>query len=69
MYHEGDMIHSDDSLRAEIIVILQTTINTRSAASEQIIIIIFSNYTVANTLFFPVVMYGCGNWTVKKAEH
>lgn len=32
MHHEGDMIHSDDSLRAEIIIILMT-INTRSAAS------------------------------------
>ena len=63
------MIHSDDSLRAERIVILQTTINTRSAASEQIIIIIFSNYTVANTLFFLVVMYGCESWAVRKAEH
>ena len=69
MHHEGDMIHSDDSLRAEIIVILMT-INTRSAASEQIIIIIFSNYTVVNTLFFfSVVMYGCESWTIKKAEH
>ena len=52
MHHEGDMIHSDDSLTAEVIVILQMTINTRSAASKQIIIIIFSNYIVVNTLFF-----------------
>ena len=22
-----------------------------------------------NTMVFPVVMYGCENWTVKKAEH
>ena len=23
----------------------------------------------ANTMVFPVVMYGCENWTMKKAEH
>lgn len=52
MHHEGDMIHSDDPLRAEIIVLLQMTIKSRSAAPKQIIIIIFSNYTVVDTLFF-----------------
>ena len=24
---------------------------------------------IANTMFFPVVMYGCESWTIKKAEH
>ena len=24
---------------------------------------------IVNTMFFPVVMYGCESWTVKKAEH
>ena len=24
---------------------------------------------VAKTMFFPVVMYGCESWTIKKAEH
>ena len=23
---------------------------------------------IANTMFFPVVMYGCESWTIKKAE-
>ena len=24
---------------------------------------------LVKTMVFPVVMYGCENWTVKKAEH
>ena len=25
--------------------------------------------TIVKVLFFPVVMYGCESWTIKKAEH
>ena len=24
---------------------------------------------LVKTMFFPVVMYGCESWTIKKAEH
>ena len=24
---------------------------------------------IVEAMIFPVVMYGCGNWTIKKAEH
>ena len=24
---------------------------------------------LVNAMFFPVVMYGCESWTIKKAEH
>ena len=24
---------------------------------------------LVKTMFFPVVVYGCENWTIKKAEH
>ena len=24
---------------------------------------------IAKTMVFPVVMYGCESWTIKKAEH
>ena len=24
---------------------------------------------LVKTVVFPVVMYGCGSWTIKKAEH
>ena len=28
-----------------------------------------TNVHVVKTLVFPVVMYGCESWTIKKAEH
>ena len=28
-----------------------------------------SGYDVVKAMVFPVVMYGCESWTVKKAEH
>ena len=28
-----------------------------------------TNVHLVKTLFFPVVMYGCESWTLKKAEH
>ena len=32
-------------------------------------IILLTKVHIANTMFFPVVMYGCESWTIKKAEH
>ena len=26
-------------------------------------------FCLVEAMVFPVVMYGCGSWTVKKAEH
>ena len=28
-----------------------------------------TNVCLVNAMVFPVVMYGCDSWTVKKAEH
>ena len=28
-----------------------------------------TNVCLVRTMFFPVVMYGCESWTIKKAEH
>ena len=28
-----------------------------------------TNVCLVKAMVFPVVMYGCENWTVKKAEH
>ena len=28
-----------------------------------------TKFLLVKAMFFPVVMYGCENWTVKKAEH
>ena len=32
-------------------------------------IILPTKVHLVKTMVFPVVMYGCENWTVKKAEH
>ena len=26
-------------------------------------------YHIVKAVFFPVLMYGCDSWTIKKAEH
>ena len=32
-------------------------------------ITLLTNVHLVKAMFFPVVMYGCENWTIKKAEH
>ena len=32
-------------------------------------ITLLTNFSVAKAMVFPVVMYGCESWTIKKAEH
>ena len=32
-------------------------------------IILPTKFCLVKAMVFPVVMYGCGSWTVKKAEH
>ena len=32
-------------------------------------ITLLTNVHLVKAMVFPVVMYGCGNWTIKKAEH
>ena len=32
-------------------------------------ITLLTNVCVAKAMIFPVVMYGCESWTIKKAEH
>ena len=29
----------------------------------------FANFCLVKVMVFPVVMYGCESWTIKKAEH
>ena len=30
---------------------------------------LLTNVSLGKAMVFPVVMYGCENWTIKKAEH
>ena len=30
---------------------------------------LLTNFHIVKAMVFPVVMYGCESWTIKKAEH
>ena len=32
-------------------------------------ITLLTNVRIFKSMFFPVVMFGCESWTIKKAEH
>ena len=34
-----------------------------------LILAIVNNATIIKAMVFPIVMYGCESWTIKKAEH
>ena len=37
--------------------------------SRDITLLIKVNIVIVKAMVFPVHMYGCENWTIKKAEH
>ena len=41
----------------------------RQHIKKQTYIILSTNVRLLKAMVFPVVMYGCESWTVKKAEH
>ena len=49
-------------LRRKVITNLDSIIKSRD-------ITLLTKIHLVNAIVFPVVMYGCGSWTVKKAEH
>ena len=43
---------------------------TRRTFFGKVMSLLFNKLSsLAKTLVFPVVMYGCESWTIKKAEH
>ena len=43
--------------------------NLDSVLKNRDITLLTKVYLVRVTFFFPVVMYGCESWTIRKAEH
>ena len=43
--------------------------NLDSILKSRDITLPFTNVHIVKTMVFPVVMYRCGSWTIKKAEH
>ena len=68
----GSKITSDSDCRHEIkryflleskaMTILDTVLKSRD-------ITLLTRVHLFKAMFFPVVMYGCESWTIKKAEH
>ena len=49
-------------LRRKIMTNLDSILKSRD-------ITLLTKFHIVKAIFFPVVMYGCESWTIKKAEH
>ena len=49
-------------LRRKAMTNLDSILKTRD-------VILLTNVHMVKAMFFPVLMYGCESWTIKKAEH
>ena len=43
--------------------------NLHSVFKSRDITLLTVGHLVKDMIFFPIVMYGCESWTIKKAEH
>ena len=62
---DGDCSHDIQRsllLRRKVMTNLESILKSRD-------IILLTKARPVKVMVFPVVMYGCENWTVKKAEH
>ena len=62
---DGDCTHEIKRrllLGRKVMTILDSTLKSRN-------ITLPTKLCLVKAMVFPVVMYGCENWTVKKAEH
>ena len=58
----GSKITADGDCSHEIMINLDSILKSRD-------ITLPTKVHLVNTMVFPVVMYGCESWTIKKAEH
>ena len=62
---DGDCSHAIKRqllLRRKVMINLDSILKSRD-------ITLSTKVHLVKAMVFPVVMYGCGSWTVKKAEH
>ena len=62
---DGDCSHE---IKRHLLLGRKVMINTGSILKSRDIILP-TNVNLVKSMVFPVVMYGCESWTVKKAEH
>ena len=62
---DGDCSHEIESyllLRRKVLTNLDSVLKSRD-------ITLTTKVSLVKAMFFPVVMYGCESWTIKKIEH
>ena len=62
---DGDCSHEIKRhllLEREVMTNLDSILKSRD-------IILLTNVNLGKAMVFPIVMYGCESWTIKKAEH
>ena len=62
---DGDCSHE---IKRHLLIGRKVMINLDSILKSRDIILL-TNIRLVKAMVFPVVMYGCESWTVKKAEH
>ena len=67
----GSKIISDGACSHEIkrcLLLGRKAMKNLDSILKSIDITLLTNFHLVKAMFFPVIMYGCENWTVKKAE-
>ena len=69
-FFEGSKITADNDFSDEIrCLLLGRKVMTNLDSILKAEIILLTKVRLAKAIVFPAVMYGCGSWTIKKAEH
>ena len=63
---DGDCSHE---IKRRLLLGRKVMINLDSIFKSRYIILPTKFHIVKAMVFFPVVMYGCESWTIKKGEH
>ena len=62
---DGDCCHE---IKIHLLLGRKTMTNLDSTLKSRDIILPIK-FCIVKAMVFPVIMYGCGSWTIKKAEH
>ena len=72
MFWEGSQITADDDCSHEIkrhLLLGRKVMTNLDSILKSRDIILPSKVHLVKTMVFPVVLYGCESWTIKKAEY
>ena len=72
MFWEGSQITADDDCSHEIkrhLLLGRKVMTNLDSILKSRDIILPSKVHLVKTMIFPIVLYGCESWTIKKAEY